>query len=190
MNQSTRSAIKRTGIGRRLNKPAMFVQETARPPRWRKQRRKLLKLRNEVLQAIQQLKTAACEESPNYSMHMADAATDTFDRDLVLGLASFEQEGLYEIDAALKRIESGTYGICELTGQPIAWRRLEAIPWARFSLEAAKQIEGFLCPHLGQIGTVRSNEAEGIGGCSKWRCQPGTGRFNQSQLLRSQQDKP
>ena len=61
-------------------------------------------------------------------MHMADAATDSFDRDLVLGLVSFEQEGLYEIDAALKRIEDGTYGICELTGKPIPWERLAAIP--------------------------------------------------------------
>ena len=55
----------------------------------------------------------------NYSLHMADAATDSFDRDLVLGLVSFEQEGLYEIDAALKRIEDGTYGVCELTGKAI-----------------------------------------------------------------------
>jgi DnaK suppressor protein len=183
MNQSTRSAIKRTGIGRRLNKPAMFVQETPRLPRWRKQRRKLLKLRNEVLQAIQQLKAAACEESPNYSMHMADAATDSFDRDLVLGLASFEQEGLYEIDAALKRIESGTYGICELTGQPIAWRRLEAIPCPRFSLEAAKQIEGFLCPHLGQLGTVRPPEAEASEAAQNGDANQERGRINQSQLL-------
>jgi DnaK suppressor protein len=48
------------------------------------------------------------------------------DRDLVLGLASFEQEGLYEVDAALKRIEDGSYGFCELTGKPIPRARLEA----------------------------------------------------------------
>jgi hypothetical protein len=52
-------------------------------------------------------------------MHPADAATNSFDRDLVLGLASFKQEGLYEIDAALERIDNGTYGVCELTGQLI-----------------------------------------------------------------------
>ena len=130
------------------------------PARLRKQRKRLLKLHNEVLRAIGQLKSAACEESPTYSMHMADAATDSFDRDLVLGLASFEQEGLYEIDAALKRIEAGTYGTCELTGQRISWRRLEAIPWTRFSLEAEKQLEGYLCPHLGRLGRVRPPEAE------------------------------
>ena len=66
-------------------------------------------------------------------MHIADAAADTFDRDLVSGLVSFEQDALYEIEADLKRIEDGSnYGICELTGRPIPWERLEANPWARF----------------------------------------------------------
>jgi RNA polymerase-binding transcription factor DksA len=116
------------------------------------------------LKEILQLKAEAREETPNYSMHMADAATDSFDRDLVLGLASFEQEGLYEIDAALKRIEDGTYGICELTGKPIPWERLKAIPWTRFSLEAEKQLEGHKHPHIGRLGTVQPAEKEPLHG--------------------------
>jgi DnaK suppressor protein len=88
-------------------------------------------------------------------MHLADAATDSFDRDLMLGLASFEQEVLYEIDQALKRIEDGTYGICELTGQPIPWNRLAAVPWARFSIGAEKMLEDNIHPHLGTLGTTR-----------------------------------
>jgi RNA polymerase-binding transcription factor DksA len=65
-------------------------------------------------------------------------------------LASFEQEALYEIDAALKRIEDGTYGICELTGKPIPWERLEAIPWTRFSLEAQNQLGSHMYSYWGR----------------------------------------
>jgi RNA polymerase-binding transcription factor DksA len=125
-----------------------------------KQRAWLLRLREDLSKGIQQLTAEACEETPHYSMHMADAATDSFDRDLVLGLVSFEQEGLYEIDAALKRIEDGTYGICELTGKPIPWERLAAIPWTRFSIEAENQLEANIHPHIGRLGTVRIGEKE------------------------------
>jgi len=125
-----------------------------------KQRARLLRLREDLTKEIQQLRVEACEDTPNYSTHMADAATDSFDRDLVLGLVSFEQEGLYEIDAALKRIEDGSYGICELTGKIIPWERLEAIPWTRFSIEAENQIEGAVRPHIGPLGRVRMGETE------------------------------
>jgi RNA polymerase-binding protein DksA len=128
-----------------------------------KQRARLLSMREDLAKEIQRLRGEACEEAPNYSMHMADAATDSFDRDLVLGLVSFEQEGLYEIDAALKRIEDGTYGVCELTGKGIPWERLEAIPWTRFSIEAENQIEGNVHPHIGPLGRVRMVETERSG---------------------------
>jgi RNA polymerase-binding protein DksA len=128
---------------------------TLRSQHWMKQREKLLRLREELSERIRQLANEACEETPSYSLHMADAATDSFDRDLTLGLVSFEQEALYEIDAALKRIEDGTYGICELTGQQIPWNRLEAIPWARFSVGAEKTLDGRIHPHIGALGSVR-----------------------------------
>ena len=124
-----------------------------------KQRKWLLRLRENLLEEIQQLTAEAREESPNYSMHPADAGTDSFDRDLVLGLASFENAGVYEIDAALKRIEEGTYGVCELTGQKIPWERLEAIPWTRFTMEAEMQVNGNFHPHLGPLKTLRPLEA-------------------------------
>ena len=138
--------------------------ELAQTPRLRKQRERLLELRDHLGQTICQLRGEACEENPNYSLHMADAGTDSFDRDLLLGLASFEQEGLYEIDAALKRIEDGTYGFCELTGKPIGWERLEAIPWTRFSLEGEKQLERHMCPHIGRLDAVQPVEKERYGG--------------------------
>ena len=125
-----------------------------------KQRKKLLRLREILLKEIHQLTAEACEETPSYSMHPADAATDSFDRDLVLALASFEQDGLYEIDAALRRIDDGTYGVCELTGRPIPWKRLEAIPWTRFSVEGERRLEGNNHPHIGALGTVQPVEKQ------------------------------
>ncbi len=72
---------------------------------------------------------------------MADAGTDTFDRDFALSLVSSEQEALSEIEAAIKRIRDGTYGICEITAKPISKERLLAVPFTRYSAEAQKQIE-------------------------------------------------
>jgi RNA polymerase-binding protein DksA len=125
---------------------------------WSKQRQTLLELREEVLKRIHDLAEEAREENPTYSLHMADAATDNIDRDVFLGLVSFEQESLYEIDAALERIEEGTYGTCELTGQPIPMVRLEAIPWARFTLEVQKNFEGSSHPHIGVLGRIHFEE--------------------------------
>jgi len=155
MKLSTESSVKREE--RPIRREALPGVKSRIPTceRWAKQREKLLSLREELSERVHQLAGEACEETPNYSMHLADAATDNFDRDLVLGLASFEQEVLYEIDEALKRIEEGTYGICELTGQPIPWNRLAAIPWARFSIGAEKMLEGNIHPHIGALGTVR-----------------------------------
>jgi RNA polymerase-binding protein DksA len=119
-------------------------------------RAKLLRTRSALLQRIKRLTADASEDTPGFSIHMADAGTDSFDRDLTLGLASFEQEALYEVDAALQRIDDGTYGVCELTGQPIPWKRLEAIPWTRFSIDAEIQLETRgVHPHIGSLGTVQ-----------------------------------
>jgi DnaK suppressor protein len=127
-----------------------------------KQRRRLLKLRENLLSEIQDQTAEAREDTPSYSMHPADAATDSFARDLVLGLVSFEQASIYEIDAALKRIEDGTYGVCEMTGQRIPWLRLEAIPWTRFTLEAEMEAERLLNgnshPRLGALRTLQPFE--------------------------------
>jgi RNA polymerase-binding transcription factor DksA len=160
MKLSSQAAEEHRSTGLKRRSQSAFAPETSMCHRLMKQRARLLRLREDLAKEIQQLRGEACEETPNYSMHMADAATDSFDRDLVLGLVSFEQEGLYEIDAALKRIENGTYGICELTGEAIPRERLEAIPWTRFSIQAENQLEGNLHPHIGRLGRVRMGETE------------------------------
>ena len=104
----------------------------------------------------------AVDEQPSFSTHMADAGTDTFDRDFALGMLSSEQDALYEIDEALNRIRDGTYGKCELTGKPIEAARLEAIPWTRFSASAEKQLEregAVKRTRLGPRETVTKTEA-------------------------------
>lgn len=76
-----------------------------------------------------------------YSQHLADAGTDTADRDFALSLISNEQEALKEIAEAIERMKNGTYGVCEITGKPIPVKRLEAVPFTRFSLEGQKELE-------------------------------------------------
>lgn len=119
------------------------------------QRKRLLRVRAALSQRVKHLVEEAWEDAPGYSMHMADAGTDSFERDLGLGLATFEQGELYEVEAALKRIDAGTYGVCELSGHPIPWRRLQAVPWTRFSIEAEAKLEAGFRAHIGPLGTVR-----------------------------------
>ncbi len=126
-------------------------------PEWAKYHASLLELRERLLNQMSGLAKESAEEMTNYSLHMADSGTDNFDRDFALSLLSSDQDAIYEIEEALKRIERNTYGICELTGKPIPKTRLEAIPWTRFTVEAQSQLEreGALRQRrLGQLGTV------------------------------------
>lgn len=111
------------------------------PGKWRRHYRNLIQLRDYLLNKRGDLVKDAAEEQPAFSFHMADAGTDSFDRDLALSRISSEQDAVYEIEEALMRIRRGTYGICELTGKPIELKRLEAIPWTRFCTDAEKQLE-------------------------------------------------
>ena len=138
-----------------LRNPLTRAPKIVTPHRLVRQKGRLLRIRVALLQRIKELAEDASEDTPEYSIHMADAGTDSFDRDLALGLASFEQEVLYDVDAALKRIEDGTYGICELTGRPIPWVRLEAIPWTRFCIEAETELKADTRPHIGSLRTVQ-----------------------------------
>lgn len=109
--------------------------------KWRTHFRRLTDLREQILKRQDGQAQEALDQKPAFSSHMADAATDTFDRDFALGMLSSEQDAVYEIDEALNRIRDGTYGKCEVTGEPIEAARLEAIPWTRFSATAEKELE-------------------------------------------------
>ena len=76
-----------------------------------------------------------------YTYHMADVATDNYDREFSLGIASGERQLLYELDDALKRIEDGTFGICEDCKCLIAKNRLKAVPQARLCVKCQEKGE-------------------------------------------------
>ena len=77
-----------------------------------------------------------------YAMHMADVGSDTYQRDLQLGLVSKEQESLYKIEEALKMIDDGTYGKCQICGKPIKEPRLKAVPFAKLCVPCKEKEEG------------------------------------------------
>jgi RNA polymerase-binding protein DksA len=79
------------------------------------------------------------EVDSGWDNHLADTATATVDREIDYTLEENSEELLGEIDAALKRIDNGTYGICEACGKPIGEERLEAIPWTRFCIDDARK---------------------------------------------------
>jgi RNA polymerase-binding transcription factor len=77
----------------------------------------------------------------NLPLHMADMGTDNYEQEFTLGLMEKDRKLLKEINLALAKIQDGRYGICEGTGQPISKVRLEAQPWARFSIDYARKME-------------------------------------------------
>ncbi len=112
-----------------------------------KQRKVLLDLRDHFLDQMQSVSQdslrsrAENNEASAVGQHQADAGSDAYEKDFALSILSQEQDVLYEIDEALKRIEVGTYGICEMTGKTIPPARLDARPFARFTVECQQQLE-------------------------------------------------
>ena len=148
------SILGQLGTKSRNSDPAARIK-----PDWQKYYKNLLDLRERLLNQMSGLAKESAEEMASYSLHMADSGTDNFDRDFALSLLSSDQDAIYEIEEALKRIEKGTYGVCELTGKNIPKARLDAIPWTRFTVEAQAQLErdgALRSRKLGQLGTVDS----------------------------------
>ena len=103
----------------------------------------LTELRLQITHSLQGAKNDVkiSDDSAAYSQHQADVGTDDFDKTVNLELTSKEFEILRQIDRALEKIEDDTYGICDLTGQSIPKRRLEAIPYATMTVEAQERRE-------------------------------------------------
>ena len=125
-------------------------------PVWQKYYARLLELRDQLLKQMDGLAKESAQEMAGYSLHMADSGTDNFDRDFALSLLSSDQDAIYEIEEALKRIEKKTYGVCELTGKNIPKARLEAIPWTRFTVESQAQLERDGALRQRRLGTLGS----------------------------------
>ncbi|MCY2951230.1 MAG: hypothetical protein NTU53_04540, partial [Planctomycetota bacterium] len=87
------------------------------------------------------LQTVGGSNLSNLPIHMADMGTDNYEQEFTLGLVEKDRQLLREINLALSKIRDGSYGICEGTSKPITRARLEAQPWARYSIEYARRIE-------------------------------------------------
>ena len=111
--------------------------------KWTRHYKELSALRDQILAKRETLAQDANVNPDTRLMgeHLAEGATDSYDRDWALSMLSSDQNALYEIEQALDRIRRGTYGICELSGRPIESNRLHAIPWTRFSADAQKELE-------------------------------------------------
>lgn len=105
----------------------------------------LFQLRSKIAGDLQQIEGDSLSgNQPSHSGELsdvADLATDNYDRELNIGLASNEQQLLNDIDVALKRIEEGTYGVCEIYGTQIPKKRLLAMPYTRLSMKAQEEEE-------------------------------------------------
>ena len=107
----------------------------------------ILKIKEEVVGDIKHISEDTLKKSQKdasgdisgYTYHMADVATDAYDREFSLGLASNEQKALYELDDALKRIEEGIFGICEECKCVMTKTRLKAVPYARLCVKCQEK---------------------------------------------------
>ena len=109
----------------------------------------ILKRKDELMDALKHSLEDTLKKSPReaagdisgYAFHMADLATDTYDREFSLDLASNERKLIYEVDEALKKIQEGRFGNCEQCKSPISKTRLKAIPYTRLCLKCQEAQE-------------------------------------------------
>lgn len=107
----------------------------------------LLEKRREILSSVFEIENESLKKShstgdlSSMPIHMADLGSDNYEQDFALGLMNSERKMLHEIDEALERIEKKNYGICLGTGKQIQRARLEAQPWAKYSIEYAQKLE-------------------------------------------------
>ncbi len=112
-------------------------------------RKLLLEKRREILGSVNEMEDEVLKQSQqdatgnlsSMPIHMADLGSDNYEQEFAIGLVGGERKLLREVDDALARVEDGTYGICQGLGTPIPKARLEAQPWARYSVEYASKLE-------------------------------------------------
>ena len=167
-NIATASISELLGGSNPFRKGEGFVDESKQvPEKFRRYYRLLVDMRDALHKGLAFHSESALKKSgkddagdlSGYSQHLADAGTDTADRDFALSLISNEQEALKEIADAIDRMKKGSYGTCEITSKPIPAARLIAVPFTRYSLEGQKDLERNRRAHrrrggnpLGEIG--------------------------------------
>ncbi len=112
-------------------------------------RKLILEMKEKILDEIKHISEDTLKKSQKdaagdisgYTYHMADVASDSYDREFSLGLASNERQSLYELDDAIKKIEEGTFGICEECKSLITKTRLKVVPFARLCVKCQEKKE-------------------------------------------------
>lgn len=105
------------------------------------QKEKLLQCKNEIINHMSEVGLSDLQVDQDQTTEDGDQAQAYQDQNLSFGLRERDIHKLKEIDIALAKIDDGSYGICEETDEPISKKRLEKMPWARLSIEAAEQME-------------------------------------------------
>lgn len=93
-------------------------------------------------EALRRTQSETSGNLSNVPLHMADVGTENYDQEFTLGLIENEQSTLDQVQSALTRINSGTYGVCEECGEPIAKPRLQALPYTKHCIQCARKLEG------------------------------------------------
>ena len=116
--------------------------------KWEFYKKLLLKIKEDITNDLKQMSSAngpsqkdSSGDISGHALHMADVATDMYDREFNLGLASNDRELLYKIDEALKRVADCTFGTCQECGKPIPIARLKAIPYTETCLKCQEKLE-------------------------------------------------
>ena len=144
-------------------------------PKWHRLYDKLIGKRDELIDTIKEASEKAREISPDpIQREPADVGTATFQQDELLGSATLDQELLEEVNEAISRMENGSYGVCQLTGEPIPMERLEAIPWTRFTLEAQEKMESEGTATKAAIGPLGNLNERGTAPPGRWRKHEGS----------------
>jgi len=115
----------------------------------KKLRDKLVKEKARILEELIRLKGSSLHKSikdasgdlSGYTFHMADMATDLYDREFSLELAEGERKRLFDLDDAIKRVDEGTYGKCDECGILITKQRLKVVPQAQYCIKCQKEKE-------------------------------------------------
>ncbi len=113
-------------------------------------------------EALRTSRLDAAGDLSSMPIHMADLGTDNFEQEFALGLMDSDRKILTEIQAALQRIDQGTFGICEGTGRPIAKARLNANPWARYCIDYARMVEEGLIIEGEKIASEEQEHEAGV----------------------------
>jgi len=104
-------------------------------------RKKLLDIKGQILKKINQTYSESKEVESDVAQDLADKAESSYTKEFLLSLTDSEREQLLQIDEALRTLEKGDFGICQMCGRPISKKRLEALPWAACCIDCQQKVE-------------------------------------------------